>query len=87
MFDWYKHWLSLGFEGLENVLAQGPLIGAFSHGDTLGLLSICLFPQIFNTWRNDQNMSPYLTIGRVAAACDELDAFTAACPCRQPDAQ
>lgn len=87
MIAWYNHWIRLGFEALESMLANNPLTGAFCHGDTPGLADLCLVPQIFNARRHDLDMAPYPTISRVAAACDTLEAFLAAHPSRQPDAQ
>jgi hypothetical protein len=51
----YKHRLSLCFEGLENVLIQNPLSGAFCHGDALGSWETCWFSRFFNAWRHDLN--------------------------------
>lgn len=87
MINWYNHWISLGFQALESMLATDPLTGAFCHGDTPGLADICLVPQIFNAQRHDLDMAPYPTIRRIGEACDALDAFAAAQPSRQPDAQ
>jgi maleylacetoacetate isomerase len=87
MVTWYNHWIHLGFQALESMLGNDPLTGAFCHGDTPGLADICLIPQIFNAARHDLDMTPYPTISRIGAACDSLDAFAAAHPSRQPDAQ
>ncbi|HYE40145.1 MAG TPA: maleylacetoacetate isomerase, partial [Ramlibacter sp.] len=32
--DWYRHWIGVGFDGLEAMLADDPRSGTFCHGDT-----------------------------------------------------
>ncbi len=45
---WYEHWVRLGFETLEALLAGHPATGAFCHGDAPGLADICLVPQVLS---------------------------------------
>jgi maleylacetoacetate isomerase len=87
MVTWYNHWIRLGFETLESLLADNPLTGEFCHGEMPGLADVCLIPQIFNAQRHDLDMKAYPTISRIGAACDSHDAFATAHPSRQPDAQ
>src|SRR5436190_4101858 len=35
--EWYNHWIAVGFDALEPLLAQDPRTGAFCHGDAPGL--------------------------------------------------
>jgi maleylacetoacetate isomerase len=85
---WYNHWIKLGFDGIERMLADDERTGAFCHGDTPSLADICLVPQVYNAKRYPSfDMAPYPTIRRVFDACMKLDAFDAARPEKQPDAE
>ncbi|HEX2256218.1 MAG TPA: maleylacetoacetate isomerase, partial [Afifellaceae bacterium] len=85
--DWYRHWVSEGFDGIEARLARDTETGTFCHGEAPGLADICLVPQVGNARRFDADLAPYPTIRRIAEACDALPAFAAARPDRQPDAE
>jgi len=82
---WYNHWIAVGFEAIERLLAADPRTGAFCHGDAPGLADIALVPQVFNSERYSLDLSPYPTIGRIYQTCMGLDAFAAAHPNNQPD--
>ncbi|HZB89825.1 MAG TPA: maleylacetoacetate isomerase [Stellaceae bacterium] len=85
---WFNHWIKLGFDGIERILAGDGQAGKFCHGDTPGLADLCLVPQVFNARRYPSfDMSPYPTITRIFDACMALDAFERARPERQPDAE
>jgi maleylacetoacetate isomerase len=81
---WYRHWIAEGFNALEKRLAA--TAGRFSHGDAVTLADLCLVPQVYNARRYQLDLGAYPTIRRVDAACNELAAFEAALPERQPDA-
>jgi len=85
---WFNHWIKLGFDGIERILAGDGQAGAFCHGDTPGLADICLVPQVFNARRYPSfDMNPYPTIRRVFDNCMGLEAFERARPENQPDAE
>ena len=82
---WYHHWIHEGFKGLEPRLAGDAETGTFAHGDTPGLIDICIVPQVFNAQRLECDLSPYPTVMRVFGECMKLDAFDSAQPSKQPD--
>jgi maleylpyruvate isomerase len=85
--EWFKFWVATTFEPLEKQLATAPETGRFCHGDTPTLADICLFAQVVNNRRFNVDMAPYPTIRKVIEACSTEDAFLAALPERQPDAE
>jgi maleylacetoacetate isomerase len=84
---WFNHWIKLGFDGIERLLADGQS-GKFCHGGEPGLADICLVPQVYNAKRYPSfDLAPYPAIRRVFDNCMALDAFEQARPERQPDAE
>jgi maleylacetoacetate isomerase len=81
---WYRHWIAEGFASLEARLKRGA--GTYCHGDAVTLADVCLVPQVYNARRYNCDLTPFGTIRRVEAACQELPAFERARPERQPDA-
>ena len=84
---WYRYWIDVGFEALEKALSHDRDTGRFCHGDRPTLADICLVPQIANARRFAIDLSPYPTLTRIDAACNDLPAFADAAPARQPDAE
>jgi maleylpyruvate isomerase len=85
--EWYRHWIDEGLTALEDLLASSPDTGAFCHGDSPGLVDVCLVPQIYNARRFDIDIAPWPTVARINENCLGLDAFAAAAPDVQPDAE
>lgn len=85
--EWYRHWVKLGLAAIEARLAGSGETGKFCHGDTPTLADCCLVPQVFNAQRFGVDLAPYPTIAAIHARCEELPAFAAAHPSRQPDAE
>ena len=83
---WYQHWVMVEFDALEKRLSTETQTAGFCHGDAPTLADVCLVPQVFNARRFEVDMSRYPTIERIAAACEEIDAFARAVPSAQPDA-
>jgi len=84
--DWVRHWIHDGLGAYEKLLAQSPLTGRFSLGDSPGMADCCLMPQLFNANRWKCDLTPYPLIRRIAAACEQHPAFIAAHPSKQKDA-
>ncbi|XP_016981837.2 probable maleylacetoacetate isomerase 1 [Drosophila rhopaloa] len=80
---WAQHWISRGFQGLEKVLSQSA--GKFCVGDELTMADICLVPQVRNARRYKADLTPYATILRLDQKLQQLEAFKATHPSKQPD--
>jgi maleylacetoacetate isomerase len=83
---WYKHWIDEGMKGLEGLLASGET-GRHAHGDTPTMADICLVPQVYNAQRFGCDLSAFPTVLAINENCVALDAFSAAFPDLQPDAE
>jgi maleylacetoacetate isomerase len=84
---WMQHWINLGFDALEKVLAGHPSTGSFCEGDMPTLADCFLVPQVYNAQRFKVDMAAFPTIVRIHEACCELDEFKQAHPSVQPDAE
>jgi maleylpyruvate isomerase len=84
---WYNHWIATGLRSFEAMIAADPRSGQFCFGDAPGLADLVLVPQVFNAGRYALDMSPYPTINRIVARCNDHPAFIAAHPANQPDSE
>ena len=84
---WYRHWVEVGLEAVEAMLADDPGTGVFFHGDTPTLADCCLVPQVFNARRFDCDLGARPTVMRIVGHCEAMDAFQRAAPAAQPDAE
>ena len=80
---WYQHWIYEGFNALEAHLANDSDTGTFAHGETPGLVDICIVPQVFNAERYKCDLSAYPKLISIFAECMKLDAFDSAQPSKQ----
>ena len=83
---WTRHWIELGFDAVEAMLADNPAVGEFCDGETPGFADCLLVPQLYNARRFGVEVSKYPSILRIDAACAALPEFEAARPESQPDA-
>ncbi len=83
---WVQHWIRLGLESLEALLADHPATGQYCEGEVPGLADCCLIPQVYNARRFGVDLTPYPSVQRIDAACRELPEFEAAKPENQIDA-
>jgi maleylacetoacetate isomerase len=84
--DWYRHWVRVGFDALEPMLAARAE-GAFCFGHTPTLADVCLVPQVANANRLKLDLAPYPRIRAIDASCRALAPFADARPEAQPDAE
>ncbi|MCA1750156.1 MAG: maleylacetoacetate isomerase, partial [Sphingomonadales bacterium] len=75
---WYRHWIALGFAGLEALAERHG--GEFLSGDAPGLADICLVPQMYNARRFDTPLEDYPLLVGYDAKANALDAFADAHP-------
>jgi maleylacetoacetate isomerase len=80
---WYRHWIEVGFEALEEALGRDPARGRFCFGDAPSLADVCLVPQVFNARRYSVDLVPFPRIVAIDAACHEIAAFASAAPEKQ----
>jgi maleylacetoacetate isomerase len=83
---WYRHWIDLGLASLEAKLASDSRKGSYVFGDSPTLADICLIPQVWNARRFSIPLDAFPTIRRIADHAMQHEAFAAAEPRRQPDA-
>jgi maleylpyruvate isomerase len=81
--EWYRSWVTSGFEAIEQLLKPGP----YAFGSRVTMADICLVPQIFNARRFKVALDAFPKIAAVEAACGKLPAFDKARPENQPDAE
>lgn len=84
---WYRHWVEQGLASVEALLSRDARTGRFCFGDTPGLADCFLVPQVANAQRMHCDLTSMPTIRRINDACLALEAFAAASPARQPDAE
>jgi maleylacetoacetate isomerase len=85
--SWQRHWIRVGFDALETMLAMSPHTGAWCHGDAPTIADICLIPQVANARRVKFEIDTWPTIARIEAHALKHPAFDAALPKNQPDAE
>lgn len=82
--EWLRHFITLGFEGLEALLRKSA--GRYCVGDQVTMADVFLVPQVFNATHFGIDMRPYPTIVRVNTALQDLPEFRLAAPEAQTDA-
>jgi maleylpyruvate isomerase len=81
---WARHFIAHGLPALERLAAD--VAGKFLVGDEPTIADLCLVPQLYNARRFQVDISGLALLARVEQACNQLAAFAAAHPDRQPDA-
>jgi maleylpyruvate isomerase len=83
--QWARDFIRSGLEAFEALVAD--TAGRFCIGDAPTLADCFLVPQIHSARRFGASLDGLERIVRISDECDELAAFAAALPARQPDAK
>lgn len=78
--QWYHHWLRLGFDALEKMVANHMQQPKVCFGDTVTLADLCLIPQVYNAIRFNFSMEPYPNLMSIYEHCMSIEAFKIASP-------
>ena len=82
---WYAHWIHEAFRAIELQLEDRD--GPYTFGQSVTLADLCLMPQVFNARRFKVPLDEYPRLVAVVDRCNELPAFQASAPEKQPDFQ
>jgi maleylpyruvate isomerase len=80
---WYRHWITIGFEAVEDLIRPGP----YAFGKNVTVADVCLVPQVANARRFKVPLERFPNILAADTAATRHPAFEAARPERQPDAE
>ena len=83
---WYRHWIGVGFGGLEEDAKRATGDGHHMFGTTVTLADIYIVPQMYNARRFKCDLEAYPTLRGICAHLESLPAFSKAAPELQPDA-
>ena len=83
---WYRHWIAVGFSGLEQEARRATGDGRHMFGQSVTVADIYLVPQMFNARRFKCDLDPYPTLCAISAHLESLPAFAKAAPEAQPKA-
>lgn len=83
---WYSHWITLGFNALEQQARRLSGDGRHLFGTSVTLADVCLVPQMANARRFKCDIAPFPTLRGISAHLESLPAFARAAPDAQPDA-
>jgi len=84
---WYRHWVGVGLDAFEAMLANSDETGDCCHGDTPTLVDCYLLPQVYNARRFSCDESGWPNIRRICAHLETIAAVNHAAPEKQPDAE
>jgi len=84
---WIQHWIGLGLEAMEALLAGHRESGRFCHGETPTVADICLVTQVTPAKMFKCELAPYEKVMRVYDGCMAIPAFADAHPLKQPDVE
>jgi maleylacetoacetate isomerase len=83
---WYRHWISVGFIGLEAQAHEYSASQRYLYEDAVSMADICLVPQMFNARRFEVDLASFPTLVAISTHLESLPAFADARPEVQPDA-
>lgn len=83
---WYRHWIALGFDALEQQVARATGDGRHMFGSSVTIADIFIVPQMYNARRFKCDVSGYPALQGVCAYLETLPEFARAAPEAQADA-
>jgi len=83
---WYRHWIAVGFGGLEQEARRATGDGRHMFGQSVTVADIYIVPQMYNARRFKCDLEPYPTLRAICAHLESLPAFAKAAPEAQPGA-
>ena len=87
MVGWIQHWMGVGLQAMETLLAEHKEAGKFCHGDQPTLADIGLVTQVTPAKTFDTPLDAYPRVMRIFETCMAIPAFNDAAPVNQPDAE
>jgi maleylacetoacetate isomerase len=84
---WIQHWLGVGLQAMEALLAEHPASGRFCHGEHPTVADICLVTHVTPAITFNCPLDPYPRIVRIYDTCMAIPAFADAHPAKQPDTE
>jgi maleylacetoacetate isomerase len=72
---WMRHWMTVGLQALEALLADMGSSRRFCRGDQPTLAHCCLVPQVFNARRFEVDLPECPRLLEIDATCNALQAF------------
>ena len=84
---WYRHWIAVGFGGLEQEARRASHDGQYMFGSSVTMADIYIVPQMYNARRFKCDLEPYPTLRSICAHLESLPAFAKAVPEAQPVAK
>lgn len=83
--QWARHWIEKAFQTVEKRLQN--TAADYCFGFSITMADVVLVPQYYNAQRFNVDMSAFPIINNIVQRCNEHEAFIAAMPENQPDAQ
>jgi maleylpyruvate isomerase len=77
---WYRHWIAVGFSGLEQDARRASGDGHYMFGSSVTIADIYIVPQMYNARRFKCDLEPYPTLRSICAHLESLPAFAKAVP-------
>ena len=87
MVGWIQHWLGLGLQAMETLLAEHKEAGQFCRGERPTFADIGLVTQVTPARAFNMALDAYPRVMRIYESCMAISAFADAAPARQPDAE
>lgn len=84
---WCQRWIGDGLAACEVLLERQNGGRDYCFGDQPGMGDVYLIPQVFSAGRLNVDLTAMPNINRIVENCAKLEAFDAAHPSKQPDAE